>query len=83
MKEILILTGLIAGLLIWFFSMSAKEEARWRSWASEHNCVVIREEGPSTGFGTGITSDGKMAFVPIFISGKTAYRCDDGKEYVR
>ena len=59
-----------------------REEMRWNEWAAQH-CKVIGSVSPSTGYGTTITSGGKVGFGPVYVPGKTGYKCDDGMEYWR
>lgn len=49
-------------------------------WLNEH-CVKIGEISGSTSIGTGVGTNGSVAVVPVFTSGKTGYKCDDGLEY--
>lgn len=82
MTEFIVTTIFVLLILttIVFIEASVNIAVQRESWLKEH-CIVIGEISGSTSIGTGITTSGSVAVVPIFNAGKTQYKCDDGIIY--
>lgn len=67
--------------------MAAREGARWREFATSHNCkkVAYVRGGLNVVSGVGFTADGKVGVVTSTEIGddKTSWHCDDGVTYWR
>lgn len=67
-------------LLITIAQIAIHNSLKRKKWL-EQNCKIIGEISPSSSVGMGISSNGSLAMVPVFIPGKTGYQCNDGKKY--
>ena len=82
---ILVLFGVSA-----YFAFHAEEqiiEAKWKTFAKEHNCTQLMETETITTYRQGVTvgPDGAMhpSLHTTVIPSKRAYTCDDGVTYWR
>lgn len=72
--------GIVAAvaLVIGAIYYGYQEQKEWNAWSVEHHCVVTRRTEAQTAYGW---YGGK--YTSHTIPATTAYRCDDGVEYVR
>lgn len=77
MNKIIIIIVVVTVALLFFGVKYSIERQKWL----DENCVKIGEISGSSAVGVGIGSNGKSSVVPVYISGKTGYKCSDGLEY--
>ncbi len=72
--------GIIVVILIGLTILSIIEDKNRTEWLN-HHCKEIGIMSGSSTTGVGVSGNGTVSVVPVFISGKTGYQCDDGKQY--
>lgn len=73
----LVITGICVVLVI-LLGFAVYADNLQSKWLAQH-CQKIGEVSGSTGFTTTFTN-GKVGYGPVYIPGKTGYKCDDGVE---